>query len=394
MPRTSRRLLKLLGIVAYTLVFGELFLRVLLPQPLVPRYVTGSADGIRANMPDVAFRQWTPEVDVIVRYNDAGMRDDRPAPPLAKPPGECRVALLGDSYFVGFESDYAHSFAKHLEDDLRARGRHCRVLDFAVSGFGTAEMLIALQHRAVQYHPDIVLMSWHATDPDDNIRSNLFKLDDSGKLVATGQPFLPGIGVSDQLMRSGVYRWLIENSQLYSAVRERIAGLIKVLLVQARIAAARGGSAATPATSAPEEGVLPPADARPGLPALDNALIFAVNDAARAAGAKFMVFDIPARRARDAFITMRDWLPKPVLFELPVVSPIEAFRASNPNAAPIYLEHGQLHWTARGNAIAAQVAANAIIAQGWLAPTAATTVGAVTPVADAARRLQPQDKPS
>jgi hypothetical protein len=394
MSRTARRLLRIIGIVAYTLVFGELFLRVLLPQPLVPRYVTGSADGIRANMPDVAFRQWTPEVDVIVRYNDAGMRDDRPAPPLAKPPGECRVALLGDSYFVGFESDYAHSFAKHLEDDLRARGYRCRVLDFAVSGFGTAEMLIALQHRAVQYHPDIVLMSWHATDPDDNIRSNLFKLDDGGKLVATGEPFLPGIGVSDQLMRSGVYRWLIENSQLYSAVRERIAGLVKVLLVQARIAAARGGSAATPATSAPEEGVLPPADVRPGSPALDNALIFAVNDAARAAGAKFMVFDIPARRARDAFITMRDWLPKPVLFELSVVSPIEAFRASNPNAAPIYLEHGQFHWTARGNAIAAQVAANAIIAQDWLAPTAATTVGAGTPVADAARRLQPKDKPS
>ncbi len=378
-----RRLFTVVAIVAYALVFGEFFLRLLVPQPLVPRYVTGSADGIRANMPNVAFRQWTPEVDVTVRYNNAGMRDDRPAPPLAKAPGECRVVLLGDSYFVGFESDYPHSFAKQLEDGLRARGRNCRVLDFAVSGFGTGEMLIALKQRALQYHPDIVLMSWHATDPDDNIRSNLFKLDEDGHLVATGLPFLPGIEISDRLMRWPGYRWLIENSQLYSAVRERAGGITKALLVKARIEALRGGSAATPAASAPEEGVLPPANTRPGSPALDNALIFAVNDAARAAGAKFMVFDIPARKARDEFMTMRDWLPQPVLFELPVVSPIEAFRAAHPQTAPIYLERGQLHWTARGNAVAAKVAADAIITQGWLSPGASAAAGGFTPKRDA-----------
>ena len=390
-----RRLLAIGAIAAYTLLFGELFLRVLLPQPLVPRYVTGSADGIRANMPNVAFRQWTPEVDVTVRYNDAGMRDDRPAPPLVKPPGECRVALLGDSYFVGFESDYPHSFAKQLEDDLRARGHNCRVLDFAVSGFGTAEMLIALQHRALRYHPDIVLMSWHATDPDDNIRSNLFKLDDDGKLAATGRPFLPGIGVSDRLMRFRAYRWLIENSQLYSAVRERAAGMVKALLVRAQIAAAHGGSAATAPASEAEDGVLPPVNARPGSPALDNALIFAVDGAARGAGAKFMVFDIPARHSRSEFITMRDWLPQPVLFQLAVVSPIEAFRAANPMAAPLYLEHGHLHWTARGNAIAAKVAADAIIAQGWLAAATSPIARAAAGASDGpAERHRIQDRAS
>lgn len=372
-----RRFVTIVAVAVYTLVFGEVFLRIFLPQPLVPRYVTGSSDSIRANMPNVAFRQWTPEVDVIVRYNDAGMRDDRPAPPLAKPPGECRVALLGDSYFVGFESDYPHSFAKQLEDDLRARGHNCRVLDFAVSGFGTGEMLITLKQRAAQYHPDVVLMSWHATDPDDNVRSGLFKLDEAGQLVATGRPFLPGISISDQLMRSGVYRWLIENSHLYSAVRERAAGMIKVLLVRAQAAAARGGTAATTSASEAEDGVLPPVNTRPGSPALDNALIFAVDDAAQAAGARLMVFDIPTRHTRGEFITMRDWLPQQVLFKLPVVSPIEAFRASHPLTAPIYLEHGHMHWTARGNAIAAKVAADAIIAQGWLASSATAPGGAV-----------------
>jgi hypothetical protein len=134
MVRSLRLFVTGLAIIAYAMVFGEIFLRTFKPEPLVPRYVTGGPDGIRANIPNVSFRQWTPEVDVTVRYNDKGMRDDRPAPPLARQAGECRVALVGDSYFVGFESDYAHSFARQLEGLLsRAAGRcGCSILPYRV----------------------------------------------------------------------------------------------------------------------------------------------------------------------------------------------------------------------------------------------------------------------
>ena len=353
-----KRILLVVGGVLYALLFGELFLRLLNPQPLVPRYVTGSPEGIRANMPNVAFRQWTPEVDVTVRYNAAGMRDDRPPPPLAKQPGECRVALLGDSFFVGFESDFAHSFPKRLEDALAARGRRCRVLDFAVSGFGTAEMLVAMQARVARWHPDYVVMSWHATDPVDNIRSDLFAVDADGRLVRRSPTFLPGIEASDALMRTPGYRWLIENSHLYSAVRETLGALTKGLLAQARAAALRKPAQA----EIEDEGAPPPlpGQARPGSPALDQALIFAVRDAAKAAGATLVLVDIPIRHTRTDFISVFDWLPPEVFDGVVTVDPIGALRAAARPDRPMYLERGQRHWTAAGNAVAAGVVADRI----------------------------------
>ena len=365
------RLVLIVAIVAYGVVFGEMFLRVFAPQPLVPRYVTGSADGIRANMQGTTFRQWTPEVDVRVRYNDRGMRDDRPAPPLQKPVGQCRVALLGDSYFVGFESDFASSFAKRLEDDLAAARTPARVLNFAVSGFGTAEDLIALQRRVAAWKPDVVIMSWHNTDPVDNVRSGLFRLD-GDRLVATGTPFLPGIAISDRLMQVPGYRWLIENSQLYSAVRERAAVAIKALLAKLRGGAVAGdtdplGLAASD-TPAPEfaDALLPPRGQGHGNPRLDLALLRASRDAAGGMGAHFLLFDIPIFRSRTEFLSPQALY----LGDLPgfeMVSPQQDFTAAGSGSTKLYWEKGHLHWTPRGNALAASVAARAIAARGWLA---------------------------
>ena len=358
-----------LAAIVYALVFGELFLRLLLPQPLVPRYVTGSSDGVRANIPGAAFRQWTPEVDVTVRYNAAGMRDDRPPPPLAKAPGECRVVLLGDSYFVGFESDYPHSFPYRLEQALAARRQRCRVLDFAVSGFGTAEMLIALKARALAYHPDLVVMSWHSTDPVDNIRSGLFTLDDQGRLVRAAPAFLPAIATSDALMQLPGYRWLIENSHFYSAIRERAGVFFKAQIARARFMAL-GGSAPVDdddeqAPAAPPPGGIPP---RPGSPALDTALILAVRDTALAAGARTLLVDVPARHTRTEFVSMFDWLTPEVFDGVATIDPIAALRAAAGPDRPMYLERGQRHWTAAGNDVVANTVADAIMKDRLLRP--------------------------
>ena len=361
-----RRLLLSGAIVAYALVFGEVFLRLFVPQPLVPRFVTGAADGVRANMANVAFLQSTPEVDVTVRYNDAGMRDDRPAPPRTKPPGECRIALVGDSYFVGFESSFANSFGKRLEDQLRTGGRNARVLNFAVSGFGTAEMLVAIRSRVTAYQPDLIVMSWHATDPVDNVRSNLFRLDD-GRLTSTGAAFLPGVAASDRLMRLPGYRWLIENSHAYSAVRERIAVQVKALL-----AAVRGRSLGGDEESAEVAEVRPVSvdyrrsPPRPGSIDLDRALLNASRDAAARAGARFLLFEVPTSGSRTRLMPVL--LPQlGLLGDIHTASPLADFVAIAAPSVQLYLEQGHRHWTPLGNRVAARAAARAIAAQGLLA---------------------------
>lgn len=354
------RLLMVLLLAGYALLFGEWFLRLLAPQPLVPRYVTGGADGIRANMPDIAFRQWTPEVDVVIRYNHAGMRDDRPPPPAAKAPGECRVALLGDSYFVGFESDWAPSFAHQLEVALARRGHRCRVLDLAVSGFGHAEMLVALQSRVRQWQPDAVIFSVHQTDGLDNLRSGLFRLVD-GRLQPTGNSFLPGVAMSDRLNRFAAYRWLQENSHLYSAAREWLGRTGKQLLASFR--------KSRDTDDAGEDGALP-VKGFVGDRALNRALVEAAVADTRRMGAIPLLFDIPTSGGRLRYVSVAgDLLGADLVRTLPFASPLPRFKAVMRPDTKLYLEHGHRHWTAPGNRIAAETAADALVAAGLGAPS-------------------------
>lgn len=376
MPRTLRLALISLGCLAYALVFGELFLRLLDPQPLVPRFVTGGRDGIRANLPGVAFRQWTPEVDVVVRYNAEGMRDDRAPPPLRKRPGECRVALLGDSYFVGFESDFAHSFGKRLEDDLAQAGTPARVLNFAVSGFGTAEMLVAMRSRVAQWQPDVIIQSWHYSDLADNVRAGLFTVDGATtgtdvRLLPTGTPFVPGVEISDRLMRVPGYRWLIENSHLYSAVRERAGTGLKTFLAELRgqKPAADDINALAPVSAPPMlddplDVFIP--DRAPGMgnPLLDRALVYASRDTAAAIGAHFLLYEVPTSGARTRLTPVLPLLGP--LGGIVTATPLPDFEAVASPDVKLYYERGHHHWTDLANGIAARAAALALARQGWL----------------------------
>lgn len=358
------------GILAYALLFGEVFLRQLSPQALVPRYVTGGADGVRANMPNVSFRQWTPEVDVTIRYNNAGQRDDRPAPG-PRTPGDCRIAVLGDSYFVGFESSYPNSFAARLEENLAKRGHPCRVVNFSVSGFGHAENLRILESRVRAYQPDMLLMSVHQTDGYDNIRSDLYKAGPNGP-ESTGKSFLPGIAISDRLNRFAVYRWAQESSHLYSALREWAGGMGKRILAIARQSAAEEADEAGAETVVPDKatgGLLP---AWVGNPVLNAQLVDEINREGRAMGAPLMLFEVPTAGSRTQYVgVMEKLIPAEVLGRIAHASPLARFtRMASPDVQ-LYLERGHRHWTALGNQVAADVAADAILGQKILPETAA-----------------------
>jgi hypothetical protein len=249
-----------------------------------------------------------------------------------------------------------------------------RVLDFAVSGFGTAEDLIVLQKRVAPWRPDVVIMSWHASDPADNIRSALFRVE-NGQAVATGNSFLPGVSVSDGLMRFAAYRWLIENSHFYSAVRERAGRFTKNVLASVR--SYGRASAALPPLVEPDPVAIgmPVRDPPMGDPALDLALLRASRDTAAAMGAQFLLFDIPIYSSRTRFVSPQALY----LGDLPGINSVSAIEAFYAVASPdqkLYLEQGQLHWTALGNAVAAEVAAADIIRRGWLSGCGASAAGA------------------
>ncbi len=340
-PHRLRRALLIPVLTLYSVFFAELFLRFMKPSPLLPRYVTAAPYGVRMNVPGATYWQTTREVRVQVRINEQGIRWDR-AISRHKPEGVCRVVLYGDSFFMGYEVDLEDSFAFLLEDALRAAGHSCEVVNLAVSGFGTAEMLVALQADGLGYDPDLVVFQWHATDPIDNLRSGLFGVRD-GQLTRLAEDYLPAVELRDRLSRYGIYRWVIENSHLYASLREATARRVKAVL-----AGLRASGRADP-THAPA-----PTTGAPGR-SLDALLLRAAQQETRSRGAAFLVVEIPSRNGpgsyRAAPAAFADGRPT----DLHWVSPLEAFHAAAGPDRLLYREFGHGHLTELGNRVLTRV---------------------------------------
>ena len=161
--RTSLRKLILTVIllaVSVTLAygFGEILVRIWMPQPMLPRYVTDASYGVRKNMPDVIIWHSSPDYRVNVRTNSHGVRSDRDIP-YQKPVGTSRIVGLGDSFTLGYEVEQEDTFLYQMETNLKERGfERVEVINLGVSGFGTSEELITLREEGMRYEPDLVIL--------------------------------------------------------------------------------------------------------------------------------------------------------------------------------------------------------------------------------------------
>jgi len=348
-------------IVAYSLIFAEIFVRVFHPVPLMPRYVTGAPYGIRMNIPHSQYWQTTPETRVQLRINSHGIRSDREIS-YQKPENQCRILLLGDSYLVGYEVDIQESFAYLLEQKLKQANYACEVVNLAVSGFGTAEMLVALEQEGLKYQPDIVIMQWHSTDWDDNVRAGLYKLDKNQQLVRLATTYLPAIKISDWLNQFSVYRWLIENSHFYSAIRETVAENIKTLLVTLRQTKVKK----TPETTDEDNFSTAPTDKKPYPQLLSEKLLQAAQQMSHNHHAQFAVLEIPDRRSRVLFRSHLAKFDPSLQAQLPMWSPIATFTQAADPAQKLYFEKGHFHLTPLGNHLLTEYFWSELQKTGWL----------------------------
>lgn len=334
-----RRVLAFIGLITYTLLFGEAFVRIADPQVLLPRYVTGTPWGVRGNIPGAHYRHSTPEVDVEFRINNQGMRADRDFP-LTKTPGTCRIALFGDSFFMGYELNLQDTFASRLESRLRADRYNVEILNFSVSGFGTAEMIRAYENFGRHFAPDVVVFQWHSTDLDDNVRSGLFEFRD-GKLESTGKSYLPAIAIQDALMTITAYRLVADNSHLYSFFRERVSNFVqKLLVVKDRLT--RNGTAPKAAASATESKNDPMAV--PYAVTLSAALLRHARQVTGNESRDFFVVDIPDWVTRTSFKSSIGVIPE-LVPGLNVILPLAALRDRAGPDTRLYFERGHFHLT-------------------------------------------------
>ena len=127
------------------------------------------------------------------RVNRFGFRDREHA--VAKPVNTVRVAVLGDSFAEALQVPLKDTFWSVLEQRLTEStdgpASRFEVLNFGVSGYGTAQQLQALRHHVWQFEPDIVLLAFFAGNDVRNNSKQLepqqlrpfFHLDETGQLV-------------------------------------------------------------------------------------------------------------------------------------------------------------------------------------------------------------------
>lgn len=131
-----------------------------------------NADPVTGNMHRPYVEGWYREEGAAyVTINSAGLRDREHT--TAKPAGVVRILVLGDSYAEALQVPMEQTFWSVLERELNAChafGKNiAEVINLGVSGYGTAQELLALRTWGWAYQPDIVLLAFlTGNDISDN----------------------------------------------------------------------------------------------------------------------------------------------------------------------------------------------------------------------------------
>jgi len=312
MKRFSRTFLLLLGSFLASLAIAEVVLRVI--DFSNPSFYTRDPYTGGAHRPGVKG-WWTAEGPGWVEINSRGQRDREHSE--AKPPGTFRIAVLGDSYAEAFQLPMEQSFWSVLEQRLNGDGaiggRKAEVLNFGVSGYGTAQELLALRHRVWAFDPDLVLLT---VTTGNDVRNNAKALEGN-----PGIPYfnLEGNRLSLDAGYRSMWRYRAPWRQVIAAVSSLSDHFRIVQLANrarhaylARTAAQRLAEAAvrTAAETGLDEMVFrPPADpAWRDAWAVTEALIAQMDREVRGRGARFLVATLssgiqvhPDPKVREAF---------------------------------------------------------------------------------------------
>jgi hypothetical protein len=104
-----------------------------------------------------------------------------------------------------------------------------QVLNTGISGFGTAEELMYVEHEGMKYQPDAIVLAFFDNDFDDNVKSGLYGLQD-GNLVVLKTRHVPGVKEIALMNAIPGVPWLSQHSYLFSLLTNTVWGIAKKAL--------------------------------------------------------------------------------------------------------------------------------------------------------------------
>lgn len=210
-----------LAVVAASSVAGEVTVRVLYPQRIVPRYVESAPWGIRKVLPFVDGVHKSSEYCCRYRTNSQSFRGTAEYS-LIPPEGCFRIVVQGDSVAMGLGVEDDETYSAVLEGMLRRDGIDAEVINMGIPGFGTAEELLQFHAVAKRYEPDLVVLGFFYNDYMNNAICGLFANQD-GTLIRTDNSFIPGIYIRDRLNAIPGYSYLSQHSHLLTLLRDTVS---------------------------------------------------------------------------------------------------------------------------------------------------------------------------
>jgi len=211
-------------IICICLLIAEVAVRIVRPQPILPRFVENAPWGIRKVLPHVNAIHKTQEYSYRYHSNSQGFRGTREYE-IVPPKGCLRIVVQGDSVTAGYGVKDDETYSYILEEMLRKGGIQSEVINMGVSGFGSAEELIQFDEVAKEYKPDIVILGFFQNDPKNNAVCGLFAIEE-GALCRTESDFLPGIYLRDRLYAIPGYSFFSQHSHLFTFFRNKASGIV------------------------------------------------------------------------------------------------------------------------------------------------------------------------
>jgi len=116
------------------------------------------------------------EGEAFITISRDGLRDREHG--RTKPPNTVRIAILGDSMAEALQVPLESTFWSVLERQLKSckafGDRDVEIINFGVSGYGTAQEFLTFRHRATAYSPDVTVLAFYA---GNDVRNNSRELE-------------------------------------------------------------------------------------------------------------------------------------------------------------------------------------------------------------------------
>lgn len=216
MRRRARQVLLFTGIFLIWACVFEAALRQWGSSEAAPAFqglfTSDPAIGYRLN-PGARTRFTTSEFDTTIQIAQAGVRDDQEIG--SKPPGETRIAILGDSLVLSVQVPFSTTFTEQMERRLNegaaGSGRSYRVINAGVQGYGPVEELLFFREVVGQLRPDVVLVT-------------VFVGNDAEEALSSQPKLAPDRGITERV-REGVItrlRRIVRRSMVLQILRLRV----------------------------------------------------------------------------------------------------------------------------------------------------------------------------